>query len=232
LLRGPAAASLAAGDRKGCGWAWPVCRRRLGCGATGSGLQPPPLECSMPALTHGSLPLRRRDPGPNRTCRRPPSTGLERGSAPRPMRCSSPRPSCWPTWRALNPATLHYPNVADCAPTSPGPWIQPWPCRPNWPPCQRPRDRLRRAIRRLHWIWTLLETLRGAIPLVVCCDRRWAKGILHGCGGTGGPGPTLHLLGTRPYNALPPTWKGLDSGPVAPAPDPYTQAMFPMKFFE
>lgn len=54
--------------------------------------------------------------------------------------------------------------------------------------------------------WTDLETLRGL--------------------------PNLHLLGPRPYAALPAYLKGFDIAILPSAINAYTRGMFPMKFFE
>jgi len=80
---------------------------------------------------------------------------------------------------------------------------------------------------------TLLETLARRHP-------HWSF-VLIGPVGEGDPSTdvaalaalgNVHLLGTRPYNALPAYLKGLDLGLLPLRLTPYTQAMFPMKFFE
>jgi glycosyltransferase involved in cell wall biosynthesis len=54
----------------------------------------------------------------------------------------------------------------------------------------------------------------------------WADvGPLHGL-------PNLHLLGPRPYAALPAYLKGFDAAVLPSALNDYTRGMFPMKFFE
>ena len=44
--------------------------------------------------------------------------------------------------------------------------------------------------------------------------------------------PNLHLLGPRPYSALPAYLAGMQAAMLPSAANPYTAAMFPMKFFE
>jgi glycosyltransferase involved in cell wall biosynthesis len=44
--------------------------------------------------------------------------------------------------------------------------------------------------------------------------------------------PNLHLLGPRPYNALPAYLKGMDVALLPNSINEYTDSMFPMKFFE
>jgi len=128
--------------------------------------------------------------------------------------------------------TLHYPECGRWRPLSPGPWrFQPWPAgRTGALPAPRT---VRRCISAYKLDLTLLETWRGAIPT----GRLWLnrsggrRGSLHGCGGTGGPGQRA-TCGHQAVQRLARLLKGLDLGLLPLRLTPYTQAMFPMKFFE
>ena len=134
--------------------------------------------------------------------------------------------------RALNPATLHYPNVADGAHFARA--MDPALAVPaELAALPAPRIGFVGAISAYKLDLTLLETLARRHP-------HWSF-VLIGPVGEGDPSTdvaalaalgNVHLLGTRPYNALPAYLKGLDLGLLPLRLTPYTQAMFPMKFFE
>lgn len=81
------------------------------------------------------------------------------------------------------------------------------------------------------------------LPLLAALVRRlpaWSF-VLIGRIGEGDPGtdlaplrdlPNLHLLGPRPYAELPSYLRGADAALLPCVRNPYTRAMFPMKFFE
>ncbi len=134
--------------------------------------------------------------------------------------------------RPLNPATLYYPNVADGAHFAQA--RDPALAIPAelvaLPP---PRIGFVGAISAYKLDLSLLETLARRHP-------HWSF-VLIGPVGEGDPSTNVaalaalenvHLLGTRPYDALPSWLKGLDLGLLPLRQTPYTRAMFPMKFFE
>jgi glycosyltransferase involved in cell wall biosynthesis len=134
--------------------------------------------------------------------------------------------------RPLNPQTIYYPNVADGAHFARA--LDPSLGVPaELAALPAPRIGFVGAISAYKLDLLLLETLARRHP-------HWSF-VLIGPVGEGDPSTdvaalatldNVHLLGTRPYNDLPAYLKGLDLGLLPLRLSPYTQAMFPMKFFE
>jgi len=132
---------------------------------------------------------------------------------------------------AINSATTHYlANVADydhfSQARSPGPVPEDLASIP------RPRLGFVGAISAYKVDFDLIATVARARP-----DWHW---VLIGQVGEGQPDtsiesvhlPNVHLLGPRPYGRLPDYLRGFDVATIPARANPYTAAMFPMKFFE
>lgn len=134
--------------------------------------------------------------------------------------------------RPFNPHTHFYPNVADGAHFAAA--LDPaLPLPPDLAAIPRPRLGFVGAISAYKLDLGLLEQLARLHP-------HWSF-VLIGPVGEGDPSTdvsqvaglaNVHLLGARPYAALPAYLKGLDVGLLPLTFNPYTRAMFPMKFFE
>ncbi len=132
----------------------------------------------------------------------------------------------------LNPHTRFYPNVADGAHFARA--LDPaLPVPAELAAIPAPRLGFVGAISAYKLDLALLEQLARAHP-------DWSL-VLIGPVGEGDPDTdvaalaalaNVHLLGPRPYAALPAYLKGFDLGLLPLRLNAYTQAMFPMKFFE
>jgi glycosyltransferase involved in cell wall biosynthesis len=133
---------------------------------------------------------------------------------------------------SLNPRTHFYPNVADGAHF--GQALEPaLPLPADLAAIPRPRLGFVGAISAYKLDLALLEQLART-------HANWSL-VLIGPVGEGDPDTdvtaltalaNVHLLGPRPYAALPACLKGFDLGLLPLRFNAYTQAMFPMKFFE
>jgi glycosyltransferase involved in cell wall biosynthesis len=134
--------------------------------------------------------------------------------------------------RALNPRTFFYPNVADGAHFA----------RAMDPQLPVPDEVAELPRPRIGFVGAV-SAYKLDLPLVAKLAERhpeWSF-VLIGPVGEGDPstdvGPlrrlaNVHFLGTRPYASLPGYLKGFDVGLLPLRLNRYTQAMFPMKFFE
>ncbi|MCP9816462.1 glycosyltransferase [Synechococcus sp. GreenBA-s] len=132
----------------------------------------------------------------------------------------------------LNPLTRFYPNVADGAHFARA--LDPaLPLPDDLAAIPAPRLGFVGAISAYKLDLALLEQLARAHP-------GWSL-VLIGPVGEGDPDtdvaalaelPNVHLLGARPYHVLPAYLKGCAVGLLPLRLNAYTQAMFPMKFFE
>ena len=73
------------------------------------------------------------------------------------------------------------------------------------------------ARRRPDWHWVLIGQIGEGQPGTNAAELRL---------------PNIHLLGPRDYGVLPDYLRGFDVATIPAASNPYTAAMFPMKFFE
>ena len=128
------------------------------------------------------------------------------------------------------PHTIYEANVCDVVHFQQARTPLPQPC--DLADIPRPRLLFIGALSQYKVDYSLIEQIATAMPQV-----HW---VLIGSVGEGQPGstpppsylPNVHLLGPRPYADLPAYLRHADVA-VLPAPhNPYTDAMFPMKFFE
>jgi glycosyltransferase involved in cell wall biosynthesis len=132
----------------------------------------------------------------------------------------------------LNPRTRFYPNVADSAHFA----------QAMDPALPIAVDLARIPMPRLGFVGAV-SGYKLDLSLVAALARRrpeWSL-VLVGPVGEGDPGTdvselrglaNVHLLGQRPYTSLPAYLKGFQVGLLPLSFNAYTQAMFPMKFFE
>jgi glycosyltransferase involved in cell wall biosynthesis len=132
---------------------------------------------------------------------------------------------------AWNSRATHYqPNVADFDHFSRARRDEPLPAELAAIP--RPRIGFVGAISPYKVDFDLIAAVARARP-----DWHW---VLVGQVGEGQAGAStgplrlanVHLLGPRPYDRLPDYLRGFDVATLPCPPNPYTEAMFPMKFFE
>jgi glycosyltransferase involved in cell wall biosynthesis len=131
--------------------------------------------------------------------------------------------------RPLFPKVVLEPNV--CDPSLFGTARHPLPEPPELRDIPRPRLLLVGALSAYKVDFSLIRKLADRLP-----DAHW---LLIGPTREGEPestlppdSPNVHLLGPRPYSSLPQYMAHADAA-VLPVPrNPYTDAMFPMKFFE
>ena len=133
--------------------------------------------------------------------------------------------------RGLNPNVLEAPNVADTDLFAEA--LQPGEVDPAMEALSRPRVVFHGAI-----VATKLN-----VPLLVELARlrpQWSFALV-GPIGAGDPGtdvsalerePNLHLLGGRPYEALPRVLRGADAAIIPYAINQLTRSIFPMKVYE
>jgi glycosyltransferase involved in cell wall biosynthesis len=133
--------------------------------------------------------------------------------------------------RALNPNVLLAPNVADTDLFATA--LEPGPVDPAVELLPHPRVVFHGAI-----VATKLD-----VPLLVELARlrpEWSFALV-GPTGAGDPGtdvsplerePNLHVLGGRPYEALPTVLRGADAAIIPYALNPLTSSIFPMKVYE
>ncbi len=126
---------------------------------------------------------------------------------------------------------VHYlPNVADFAHFAAA--REPGPEPPDLRPVPRPRLGFLGAISDYKVDFGLIAEVARRRP-----DWHW---VLIGQVGEGQPGtsiellrrPNIHLLGPKSYDVLPDYLRGFDIACIPARTGPYTEAMFPMKFFE
>jgi glycosyltransferase involved in cell wall biosynthesis len=131
-------------------------------------------------------------------------------------------------WNA--PATHYLPNVADYDHFSQARGDGPIP--PELAAIPRPRIGFVGAVSPYKVDFDLMAAVASARP-----DWQW---VLVGQVGEGQGDtsiaqlrlPNVHLLGPRPYDRLPDYLRGFDVATIPSPANPYTAAMFPMKFFE
>lgn len=164
-----------------------------------------------------------------------PSAQLE--SAERELACASDvifatSPRLAETRRRWNPETHYLPNVADFAHFS----------RALDPSLEVPADLAAIPGPRMGFVGAIsgYKLDFELIRFVAQTRPDWSV-VLIGKVGEGDPWtdtaglrglPNVHLLGPRPYAALPAYLKGLDAALLPNARNDYTDSMFPMKFFE
>ncbi len=131
---------------------------------------------------------------------------------------------------AWNPATHFLPNVADYDHFSQA--RQAGPIPDDLASIPRPRIGFVGALSHYKVDFELIAAAAQARP-----DWQW---VLIGQVGEGQPDtsievlrqPNIHVLGPRPYAELPAYLRGFDVATIPARENPYTSAMFPLKFFE